>query len=218
MRLVLFLFFPFILYSQESRLSGTFCNPVPMMDIGQCFTFSNDQTFTWNKGNHVPPDISGGGHFKIIEDKLILNYQNMKAYDFSYYKQSKRVSLDEKIKISFIVKDFNEESLSSVQVAILDNHGYLIDRIILDENGEGNFIFDCSNELIKFEISRVGFEGLIFETNKNNNYIIDAFLSNLNQKLTVEPHQDTLLIKKQTVKQLVLENSKGNIIEFSKIN
>ncbi len=188
------------------------------MDIGQCFTFGNDQKFTWIKGSHIPPDISGGGTYKIIDNKLILNYQKGKAYDLSYYKTSKRVSVDETISINFIVKDLNDNPLSNVQVAILNNRGYLLDRLVLNEKGEGELIFDISNALIKFEISRVGFESLILETNKNSEYEITAFLSNLNQALSIETQQDTLVIKRQTQKHIILEDNKGNRMEFSKIN
>jgi hypothetical protein len=188
------------------------------MDIGQCFTFSNDQKFTWKKGSHMPPDITGNGTYEILGNKLILNYQKGKAYNLSYYKTSKRVSVDETISINFIVKDLNDNPLSNVQVAILNNRGYLLDRLVLNEKGEGELIFDISNALIKFEISRVGFESLILETNKNSEYEITAFLSNLNQDLSVEAHQDTLVIKKQTLKHLILVNNKGANMEFSKIN
>lgn len=219
MRLALFLIFPFILFSQESKLSGIFCNPVPVMDIGQCFTFSKDQKFTWDKGSHTPPDITGSGTYEIIENKLILNYQKVKAYNSSFHKHSKRISVDETIRINFIVKNLNDDPLSNVQVAILNNRGYLLDRLVLNEKGEGKLIFDSSsNELIRLEVSRVGYESLILESRKNNNYIISAFLSNLDQKLPLEPHRDTLLIKKITSKKLVLEDSKGSVMEYSKIN
>lgn len=213
---IIFCLFCIGAYSQQSKLSGKFCETDMPVDTGRCYDFSEDGTFSFISGGDLPPNIYGEGTYTIVNKFLILKYRNNDTYKLSYHKLEKQLSLSDSIQIDFKVRNFEGEPIIGTNVLFKNNSGFTTNGIRLDENGNGHLKFKKMSDILKMEFSRVGYQNNLIEIQKDYSYIIKVFLAKYDQNLPIADYIDTLKVINLNKNRLELKDKSGRVTNWLK--
>ncbi len=210
-----FIFFILNVAGQKIMLSGTYCSAEYITDFEMCFTFKNNNTFTFRSGNDLPPDIVGEGTFQIANKLLHLNYKYSDPYILSYHKISQTFSNQDSITYHFKAKDIAGVAIPGTEVIFKNPETKIPYGIILDKEGEGKLILLKSADPLQLRFSYVGYNPLMIELKRDNDYYLEVFLAKQGQILPITPHKETYDIINVQNEYITL-NNKGELSKWFK--
>lgn len=192
----------------QTRLNNKYSKCTEALDNGAC------KTYTFNKNGTFQDDFSGGfsyynngsGHYKILKDSLILNYDTSELRTNDYHKASLYINTQDSIKVSIKVYDHRNNVQSNTAVILLP------ERILkrTDENGEVVFKLKKEEVQLKFNVTN-DFLGYEFSIWKNKNYEIEVFINPYATGIPTKDQIESYKILEYTDEYLILKNNKLTI-------
>lgn len=203
-----YIFILFSLFNQKLNLEGTYCHQAAKVDRSKCYTFYSNGDFQFNSEIDFK-EIYGKGSYKLKDDKLILSYKKLKPYHLSYYKSNKSISTSDSIQFKIKIKNLEQDAISTVNVGITNEIGYISNVQVADKKGCISFPVLKGDKPIKISLSDARFENLEINLDTKFNYDIEVFMAPKNQKIPVGISTDTLMIFKKAHDYLILISGSG---------
>jgi len=167
---ILLLLFSLNCFSQN-KLEGTYeSNKGNVSYVFDKKGFFNMKTFETTHGQ-----IKGyaKGHYFIIKDKLILNYDLTELRENSYHKSRNFINTKDSIQIKLKIYNFNNKPLNNIQIWTSPNYK----SSESDKNGVALLKFKKQKNRIMIEVLGEYFVKDYIYIDTNLNYEIDVFLS-----------------------------------------
>ena len=185
------------------------------------YLFDTDGVFNMKTFETTHGQLNGyaKGHYFIIKDKLILNYDLTELREKSYNKSRSFINTKNSIQVKLNIYNFKKEPLNNIQIWSSPNYK----SSESDKNGVALLKFEKQNKRIMIEVSGEYFvkESIYIDTNLN--YEIDVFLSsnevyNLSHPLAYKNDKIEYEILKLSKDSIKLKKGKHTFVWKKKSN
>ncbi|MCK0124947.1 hypothetical protein MWU76_11100 [Gelidibacter sp. F2691] len=217
-------------YSQKA-IEGTYViDDVPdwagEAGIYTYFNFENNGTFKKEEVGELGLERYGQGQYKLINDKLILDYNRSEPLKMSHHVSEIWQSNKDSITVDFIIFDFDGNPAKGVDISYRDSlspQGYVTD--VSDANGRVYFNLKKDIKELQFEISSMdyGLSVSILHSfynvtiYKEWNYKISVYLQKSYTGIPILNQKDTLNLVKIKRKYFTVRNKNGSVTTWRKI-
>lgn len=186
----LFLFFSLNLFCQE-EFKGKYFKKEKLHSFYSSYTFLNDNVFRYESGGDLGADFFGKGHYNIVNDSLVFNYDLTRLNDKSYHKSKEYYNNNDSVNVKINLLDFKlKPVLANIQAWSYP----LYQSTESGNNGEILFRFKKGKQKIEVYLVGENIEQYIVNLNTDRNYEVNVYLKKVNL------FQNAKLIKDQITK------------------
>ena len=205
------IFCPFALFAQE-HLEGTYIGKTdPQQDNKEVIVFDKHGGFTHDFGSVHQEGVYGAGSYKVHNNTLILQYTDSSDLSYSgYYQKKEWVNNKDSAAVHIKVMSLDQQPLAGAN-ALINTNG-----VAMNKKGEGILKVPVAKGEHFLEISHIGYKPQRIALEGNKHYSISIWLHPNTPKTILWGQIDTLKILKRTAETLMLQNQKGNTVQWTK--
>lgn len=208
------LFYSISLFSQKT-LEGKFYVEYDLKEFGTSYEFTTDGIFKYSHSGHLGLIEYGQGHYSIIKNSLILNYDLTELEENSYHKYKIYKNSTDSVQIKFNINNMKNIPLEEVSIVGDLKSGY---GVISNHIGEAQLKFKKMKGSKKIEISGLCCESYSLIIDTELNYMVELFLrDNFNNPIGIKNEIQKFKILDLSNDQIKIEN-KGGIKIWKKEN
>lgn len=212
-------------YSQHVG-EGKFCKVYEIRDYGKCLKFNADSSFEYIYSGDLGRINYGGGYYKFINKKLILNYNKTQPLEIGYHTTKIWTNNKDSITVVFKLLDFNKNPIPYAQISYKDSlssHGYGVH--VVNKPEPISIKLERENKMLEFQISSMDYSIMSslyhsiykLEIHKIYNYEIIAYMPKSTSGIPILNQIDTLEIVKRKPKYFVVKNKNGSTTRWNRL-
>lgn len=212
-------FFIFNKAQCQEKLNGRYSCLAPLQEHYNVYSFDRNNRFEYNRGASLGDDYYGSGEYKLIGNKLILNYNKTKPLKIGLHSSKVWTNNKDSINVNFKILNFDSIALPYASIAYKDSlskYGY--SGVAANEKGIASINLKRERTNLQFKISNLGFRQYEFAIDTNYSYDISIFLQKDGEGLPILNQIDTLIIDKKRPKYFTVKNKNGSISTWKKLD
>ena len=218
-KILFFIILFFNTAESQNTLDGKYTCLAPLQEHYNYYLFNKKGQFEYRRGASLGNDYYGKGEYRILNKKLILNYNKTKPLKTGHHTSKIWINNKDSINVNFKFFDFDSIPLPAVNVIYKDSLSkYGLSGVAANEKGIAKLNLKRDKTNLQFIITNLGFKQYELFIDKNYNYDISVILQKGYTGLPILNQIDTLVIDKKRPKYFVVKNNNGSLTTWKKLD